>query len=43
VVRAKGIQLMKIIDDGMVSRMPIYSFIEKNKDKIIKITFEIEN
>jgi len=43
VVRAKGIQIMNIINSGMASRSSLFTFIEANKDKILKITIEIDS
>jgi len=34
---------MNIINDGMASRSSLFQYIEKNKDKVLKITIEIDN
>jgi hypothetical protein len=43
VVRAKGIEIMNIINSGMANRTPLYYYIEQNKDKILKITIELDS
>jgi hypothetical protein len=43
VVRAKGIEIMNIINSGMASRSQLFSFIETHKDEIIKITVELDS
>jgi hypothetical protein len=43
VVRAKGIEIMNIINSGVANRSPLFAYIETNKDKIIKITVEIDS
>lgn len=42
VVRAKGSEILSLVESGQLIRSPVMFFVQQNKDKMLKITIELD-
>ena len=42
-VKAKGTEILSLVESGQLIRSPVMLFVQQNKDKILKITIELDS